>query len=80
MGERGWGSPEARQERQDSASYTVVLGGAVVEEEALQVGEGGSDHVSDLGVEVTATWHRLMRNTEGQPGNPHRLQQRLQPT
>ena len=31
----------------------------MVEEEALQVGEGSSDHGGDLGVEVTATWHRM---------------------
>lgn len=74
-----WGcSPEARQERQHPACHTVVLSGAVVEEEALQIGEGGSDHVGDLRVEVTATWHSLMLDADGQPGNAHRLQKGLQ--
>ena len=76
-GGRGQCSPEPREERQHPPSHAVVLCGAVVEEEALQVGEGSSDHVRDLSVEVTATWHRLMCGAQGQPGNPNCLQKGL---
>ena len=48
------------------------------EEEALQVGEGGSKHVGDLGVEVAAAWQRLMSHTERQPRDSNSLQKRLQ--
>ena len=50
----------------------------MVEEEALQVREGGGNHVGDLGVEVTASWQRLMSLAEGEPRDANSLQKRLQ--
>ena len=52
----------------------VILCWPVVEVEPLQVREGGGNHVSDLRVEMTATWHGFTGHAEGQPRDAHSLQ------